>query len=177
MKPRVVEFNGTGALVERRGAKPAAWVESPDSSGRWLTTPFTRTRPTAAGGIWPDVRQARRRARLDAIRSAVKGIGAPARATESATATLFGLSGADASWPLHDQYGLPLERIPDVIANTVPPREVTHNDEPAADGSQPQDVSVSASMSCDTASIRAKWVKAWGKFPRCSPEAASISSA
>jgi len=32
---------------------------------------------------------------------------------------LFGLSGADASWPLHDQYGLPLERIPDVIANTV----------------------------------------------------------
>jgi hypothetical protein len=32
---------------------------------------------------------------------------------------LFGLSGADASWPLHDQYGLTLERIPDVIANTV----------------------------------------------------------
>jgi hypothetical protein len=31
---------------------------------------------------------------------------------------LLGLSGADASWPLHD-YGLPLERIPDVIANTV----------------------------------------------------------
>jgi hypothetical protein len=68
---------------------------------------------------WPEVRQARRRARLDAIRSAVEGIGAPARATEDATAMLFGLSGADASWPLHDQYGLPLERIPDVIANTV----------------------------------------------------------
>jgi hypothetical protein len=32
---------------------------------------------------------------------------------------LLGLSGADASWPLHDRYGLPLERIPDVIANTV----------------------------------------------------------
>ncbi len=27
--------------------------------------------------------------------------------------------GADASWPLHDSYGLPLERIPDVIAHTV----------------------------------------------------------
>jgi hypothetical protein len=32
---------------------------------------------------------------------------------------LLSLSGADASWPLHDTYGLPLERIPDVIANTV----------------------------------------------------------
>ena len=29
------------------------------------------------------------------------------------------LSGADAAWPLHDSYGLPLERIPDVIAHTV----------------------------------------------------------
>ena len=29
------------------------------------------------------------------------------------------LSGADASWPLHDSYGLPLERIPDVIAHTI----------------------------------------------------------
>jgi AcrR family transcriptional regulator len=84
-----------------------------------LTTPLTRTLATAAGGIWPEVRQARRRARLDAIRSAVEGIGAPGRATEDATAMLFALSGADASWPLHDQYGLPLERIPNVIANTV----------------------------------------------------------
>jgi hypothetical protein len=65
------------------------------------------------------VRRARRRARIDAIRAAVEGIGTPARATEDATAMLFGLSGADTSWPLHDQYGLPLERIPDVIANTV----------------------------------------------------------
>ena len=31
---------------------------------------------------------------------------------------LLSLSGADASWPLHD-HGLPLARIPDVIANTV----------------------------------------------------------
>jgi hypothetical protein len=29
------------------------------------------------------------------------------------------LSGADASWPLHDSYGLPLDRVPDVIAHTV----------------------------------------------------------
>jgi AcrR family transcriptional regulator len=84
-----------------------------------LTTPLTRTLATATGGIWPEVRQTRRRARLDAIRRSVEGIGAPARATEDATAMLFGLSGADASWPLHDQYGLPVERIPDVIANTV----------------------------------------------------------
>ena len=32
---------------------------------------------------------------------------------------LLSLSGADASWPLHDLYGLPIDRIPDVIANTV----------------------------------------------------------
>ena len=32
---------------------------------------------------------------------------------------LLSLSGLDASWPMHEQYGLPLERIPDVIANTV----------------------------------------------------------
>ena len=84
-----------------------------------LTTPLTRTLATTTGGIWPEVRQARRRARLGAIRRAVEGIAAPARATEDAIAMLLGLSGADTSWPLHDQYGLPLERIPDVIANTV----------------------------------------------------------
>lgn len=69
-------------------------------------------------GVWREMRQRRRAKRLDAIRSAVKAIGAPARATADATALLLSLSGADASWPLHD-HGLPLERIPDVIANTV----------------------------------------------------------
>jgi hypothetical protein len=48
----------------------------------------------------------------------VKAIGAPPRDTADATAMLLSLSGADASWPLHD-HGLPLERIPAVIANTV----------------------------------------------------------
>lgn len=69
--------------------------------------------------IWGEVRQKRRAARLDAIRRAVKAIGAPARETEDATAMLLSLSGADASWPMHDLYGLPLDRIPDVIATTV----------------------------------------------------------
>ena len=41
------------------------------------------------------------------------------QATAEATAMVRRLSGADASWPLHDSYGLPLERIPDVIAHTV----------------------------------------------------------
>jgi AcrR family transcriptional regulator len=68
---------------------------------------------------WPEVRQRRRRARLDAIRKAVKEIGAPRRATEDATALLLSLSGIDASWPLHELYGLPLDRIPDVIADNV----------------------------------------------------------
>ena len=41
----------------------------------------------------------------------------------------------------------------------------------------PQVADSSASTSCDTASINARWVKAWGKLPRCSPVFASISSA
>lgn len=69
-------------------------------------------------GVWREVRQLRRTKRLDAIKQAIKTIGAPPHATTDATAMLLSLSGADASWPLHD-HGLPLERIPDVIANTV----------------------------------------------------------
>ena len=69
-------------------------------------------------GLWREMRQARRAKRLDAIRSAVAAIGAPPDATADATAILLSLSGADASWPLHD-HGLPIERIPNVIANTV----------------------------------------------------------
>lgn len=69
-------------------------------------------------GVWRDMRKSRRAARLDAIRKAVKAIGAPKRATEDATAMLLSLSGADASWPLYD-HGLPVDRVPEVIANTV----------------------------------------------------------
>jgi AcrR family transcriptional regulator len=69
-------------------------------------------------GVWREMRQLRRAKRLDAIRRAVKAIGAPPRATADATAMLLSLSGADASWSLHD-HGLPLERIPETISNTV----------------------------------------------------------
>jgi len=68
---------------------------------------------------WPEVRQKRRAERLDAIRRAVKKIGAPRRATQDATAVLLGLSGADASWRMHDLYGLPLKRTPGAIADVV----------------------------------------------------------
>lgn len=68
--------------------------------------------------VWRAVRERRRTERLEAIRQAVKAVGAPNRETEEATAMLLSLSGADASWPLHD-HGLALEDIPDVIANTV----------------------------------------------------------
>ena len=84
-----------------------------------LLSPLTRVLATSQSPVWKQVRQKRRARRLDAIRAAVKAIGAPPRATEDATAMLLSLSGADASWPMHDLYGLPLERIPDVIANTV----------------------------------------------------------
>ena len=49
----------------------------------------------------------------------VAAIGAPKEFTEDATAMLLGLSGDDVSWPMHDTYGLALERIPEVIANNV----------------------------------------------------------
>lgn len=72
----------------------------------------------AGRGVWREVREIRRVKRLEAIRRAVAMIGAPPRDTEDATAMLLSLSGADASLPLND-HGLPLDRIPDVIANTV----------------------------------------------------------
>ena len=43
---------------------------------------------------WPEIRQQRRKERLDAIRRVVAAIGAPAWATEDATANQFSLSGA-----------------------------------------------------------------------------------
>ena len=82
-----------------------------------LKHPFSRVL-LSDKAVWREIRKSRRLARLDAIRVAVKAIGAPKRATENATAMLLSLSGADASWPLHD-HGLPLERIPDVLADTV----------------------------------------------------------
>ena len=82
-----------------------------------LKHPFSRALLTDKA-LWREIRQRRRVKRLDAIRNAVAAIGAPPDATADATAMLLSLSGADASWPLHD-HGLPLERIPGVIANTV----------------------------------------------------------
>jgi len=84
-----------------------------------LLSPISRLLAQHRGEVWKEVRQRRRAQRLDAIASAVKAIGAPPQATADATAMLLSLSGADASWPMHDLYGLPLERIPHVIANTV----------------------------------------------------------
>jgi AcrR family transcriptional regulator len=84
-----------------------------------LSSPLSRLLTTSTSTVWKEVRQKRRAVRLAAVRAAVAAIGAPAQATEDATAMLLSLSGADASWPMHDLYGLPLDRAPDVIANTV----------------------------------------------------------
>jgi hypothetical protein len=69
-------------------------------------------------GVWKEMRVTRPTVRLDAIRRAVKAIGAPPRSTVEATATLLSLSDADASWRMYD-HGLAVERIPDAIAHTV----------------------------------------------------------
>lgn len=79
-----------------------------------LKHPITRVLATG-GGVWREMRATRRAARIESIRRAVKAIGAPPRATAEATAMLLSISGADASWSLHD-HGLPIERIPDAIA-------------------------------------------------------------
>jgi AcrR family transcriptional regulator len=82
-----------------------------------LAHPITRAL-TSSKGVWKEVRASRRAARLEAIRQAVKSIGAPARATADATAMLLSLAGGDAGWALYDQ-GLPKARVPDAIAHTV----------------------------------------------------------
>lgn len=106
------------------GITPAA---GPDDLPRYfreihanaLASPLSRALATSSGEVWQTVRRNRRSKRLEAIRAAVQAVGAPAQATAEATAMVLRLSGADASWPLYDSYGLPLERIPDVIAHTV----------------------------------------------------------
>ena len=106
------------------GITPAA---GPDDLPRYfreihanaLASPLSRALATSSGEVWQTVRRSRRAKRLEAIRAAVEAVGAPAQATAEATAMVLRLSGADASWPLHDDYGLPLERIPDVITHTV----------------------------------------------------------
>ncbi|MET1001609.1 MAG: TetR/AcrR family transcriptional regulator, partial [Acidimicrobiia bacterium] len=124
---RESQFAALGEWLDRH-IFPQGFVvaQGPDDLPRYyrdihrmaLASPLTRALSLTAIK-WPEIRQQRRKERLDAIRRAVAAIGAPARATEDATAMLLSLSGADASWPLHDLYGLPVERIPDVFANTV----------------------------------------------------------
>jgi AcrR family transcriptional regulator len=84
-----------------------------------LKSPLSRALATSPSAVWKQIRQQRRAERLEAVRRAIAAIGAPRRDTEDATAMLLSLTGADASWPMHDTYGLPLDRIPDAIAHTV----------------------------------------------------------
>ena len=110
--------------IYAKGPVPVA--QGPDDLARYfrdihtaaLATPYTRALSLMLLK-WPEIRQRRRTGRLDAIRQSVAAIGAPAPATRDATAMLQSLSGLDASWPMHELYGLPLERIPNVIADTV----------------------------------------------------------
>lgn len=102
-----------------------AMAQGPDDLPRYCrdihTVALTSPHRTVAVALlqWPDIRQPRRAPRSDAIRRAVAAIGAPTMATEDATTVLLSLSGLDASWPMHDLYGPPIERIPDAIANTI----------------------------------------------------------
>jgi hypothetical protein len=102
-----------------------AMAQGPDDLPRYFrdihTVALTSAHRAVAVALlqWREIRQPRRPPRLDAIRCSVAAIGAPTEATEDATTVLLSLSGLDASWLMHDLYGLPIERIPDAIANTV----------------------------------------------------------
>ena len=84
-----------------------------------LKTPIARALADYRSPMWNEVRARRREGRLNAIRRSVAEIGAPKRDTEDAIAMLLSLAGADISWPMHETYGLPVDRVPDTIANTV----------------------------------------------------------
>lgn len=102
-------------------------ADGPDDLARYfrdihtvaLRSPIARALAEFRSPVWNEVRARRRARRLDAIRRAVAAIGAPAQATQDATAMLLILAGADISWPMHETHDLPKERIPDTIANTV----------------------------------------------------------
>jgi AcrR family transcriptional regulator len=104
-----------------------AVADGPDDLARYfrdihanaLKTPIARVLAQFRSPVWIEVRQRRRAERLDAIRRSVAEIGAPKRDTEDATAMLLVLAGADICWPMHENYGLPIDRIPDTIADTV----------------------------------------------------------
>jgi len=107
--------------------QPVEVAQGPDDLARYfrdihanaLKSPIARGLAEFRSPMWNDVRASARADRLDAIRRSVAEIGAPKRDTEDATAMLLALGGADTCWPMHEDHGLPIERIPDTIANTV----------------------------------------------------------
>jgi AcrR family transcriptional regulator len=119
---------GLGEWFDRQAnPQEVAAARGPDDLARYfrdihttaLKSPIARALAEFRSPVWNEVRARRRAARLDAIRRSVAEIGAPVRDTEDATAMLLTLSGADICWPMHETYHLPIERIPDTIANTV----------------------------------------------------------
>jgi AcrR family transcriptional regulator len=110
------QFYPTGVQVARGPDDLARYFH--DIHDNAIHLPVARALATARSPVWREVRQRRRAQRLDAIRRSVSEIGAPRRVTEDATALLLTLSGADASWTMHD-HGLPLDRVPGAIAHTV----------------------------------------------------------
>ena len=107
--------------------RPVPVAAGPDDLARYfreihanaLKTPIARALAYFRSPVWIEVRKRRRAERLDAIRRSVAKIGAPKRDTEDATAMLLSLAGADSSWGMHEDHGLPIKRIPDTLANTV----------------------------------------------------------
>jgi AcrR family transcriptional regulator len=121
---------GLGEWFNRQVYPQAVPVaDGPDDLARYfrdihanaLRSPVARLLAQYRSPVWHEVRQRGRKERLDAIRRSVAAIGAPKQATEDAVAMLLVLAGADVCWPMHEQYGLLIERIPARIASTAQP--------------------------------------------------------
>ena len=119
---------GLGDWLDRRAhSRPVPVADGADDLARYfrdihasaLESPITRVLAQYRSPVWTEVRQRRRTDRLDAIRQSVTEIGAPKRNTEDAIAMLLVLAGGDICWPMHENYELPIKRIPDTIASTV----------------------------------------------------------
>lgn len=119
---------GLGEWLDRQVYPQAVEVaQGPDDLARYfrdihanaLKSPIARALAEFRSPMWNEVRAKRRASRLEAIRRSIREIGAPRRDTEDATAMLLSLAGADTCWPMHEEHGLPIDRVPDAIANTV----------------------------------------------------------
>lgn len=107
--------------------EPAVMPETPDELPEHyrrihrvaLSSPLAAALLGQPSAEWRDIRAARRRERLDAVRRVVGSIGAPVEVAEPALSMLLALAGGEVAISMREHTDLDDERIPDAIASTV----------------------------------------------------------